>query len=153
MKKLGFLTLFFFLTTAALVYKFVLVGDVQENYDGRTAVNVSQNEVNYIRSEMRVFLKSFHEITVGIAAGDYKKIEEAAKRSGKYVRDNAPKGLPGKVPLRFKALGFDTQDRFDGIARSASNHKDTKLLLLELGQLMKNCTACHNSYTFRVVEP
>lgn len=153
MKKLGFLTLFFFLTTVALVYKFVLIGDVQENFDGRTSVNVSQNEVNYMREEMRAFLKSIHEIMAGISEGNYDKIEKAGKRSGKYVRDNAPAGLPGKVPLRFKSLGFDTQDRFDIIARGARNHNDTKVLFAELGEVMKNCMACHNSYTFRVTEP
>ncbi len=153
MKSLGFLALFFFLTTTMLVYKFVIIGEVEENYDGRTAVVVSQNEVNYIREEMRVFLKSFHGITAGISSGNYEMIEKAAHRSGKYVRDHAPGTLVGKIPLRFKSLGFDTQDRFDELAESAKAHKDTQFLLSELSGIMKNCAACHNSYTFSVVEP
>lgn len=153
MKSLVLLTLFFFLTTLGLVYKFVIVGDVEKNHDGRTAVLVNQYEVNYIRREMRVFLKNFHDITEGIANSNYSKVQAAAQRSGKYIRENAPDGLAGKVPLRFKSLGFDTQDRFDDLAEAAKDRKEPKVLMSKLGGIMKNCAACHNSYTFKVVAP
>lgn len=136
-----------------LLAKFVVIGDVQENFDGRTAVNVTQDEDTYIRNEMRVFLNSFYEITSGIANNDYLKIEKAARRSGRYVTENAPTGLPGKVPLRFKSLGVDTQGRFDELADDAKSGKSTKYLLSKVGDILRNCNACHASYTFNVVEP
>ena len=153
MNKLVFLTVFFFLTTVGLIFKFVVVGDVQEHYDGRTAVKVNQNEINYLREKMRGFLTSFQAITEGIAREDYKGIAKAARLSGKYVRDNAPAGLVGKVPLRFKSLGFDTQDRFDELAQAAVEHRDSKYMMTKLSEIAKNCMACHYSYTFKVIEP
>ncbi len=153
MKKLAFLTVFFFLTTVGLVFKFIVVGDVQKHYDGRVAVKVNQDEVNYIREKMRGFLSSFQEVADGIAKENYEEVASAARRSGKFIRDNAPAGLVGKVPLRFKSLGFDTQDRFDVLAQAAKEHRDPKYLLSQLSAIAKNCAACHYSYTFKVVGP
>jgi cytochrome c553 len=136
------------LISTGITYKFVIQGNVTESTDGRTAIQLDNNERDLVLSEMRVFLESVQQITSGISEDDMELVAEHARKSGRSAQTEVPGSLIGKLPLSFKKLGFDTHARFDELALDAEQLGDRDHTLSQLNTLLKNCVACHAAYRF-----
>ncbi len=131
-------------------YKFV-TGSVAPSEDGRTSVILNKDERNLIMSEMRAFLVSLQAVSQAITENDIDKVASLATKAGMEAEANTPGSIFRKIPLTMKTLGLDTRRKFDEIAKTAKEQKDTKVLRKQLDSLMNNCIACHA--TFRLPEP
>ncbi len=142
------LTLLLALVIAALIYVFVIRGQVLPASDGRSAILLAPGERDLVLTEMRDFLVALQQISQAIADDDATTAVRAARRVGAASQHQVPPGLVGKLPLAFKRLGFDTHARFDELALNIEQFGDTAQALAELAALMNNCTACHAAYRF-----
>jgi superfamily I DNA/RNA helicase len=136
------------LLLTGVIYKFVIQGDVIESVDGRTTIQLDNNERDLVLSEMRVFLESVQQITRGISDKNMNRVAEYARKSGQNAQMEVPGSLIGKLPLPFKKLGFDTHAKFDELALDAEQLGDRGHTLSQLNVLLKNCVACHAAYRF-----
>ena len=114
---------------SAMGYKFIIAGSTEPGTSGRTAIIMDAGEREFVLAEMRAFLISVQEITEGLSDGDMKAVASAAKTSGRAAVHGAPGTLMGKLPIGFKKLGMDTHQKFDQLAREASEIGDKDLLL------------------------
>jgi hypothetical protein len=140
------------LVSAGITYKFVYQGSVAERLDGRMAILLEKNERDLVLSEMRIFLESVQQIVDGISDKDMQRVAESARKSGVSAQAAIPGSLVGKLPLSFKQLGFDTHQKFEGLALDADDLGDPDHTLSQLGTILKNCVACHSTYRFEVVK-
>ena len=151
-KTTTILALFFFLTTVALIYFFVFKGKVASTAkDGRVVVELTKENTEFALAEMRGFLESVQQINEGLLNKNIEQIEKAAKKSGGFVIDHAPKGMMASLPVGFKKLGFATHDLFDEIADSIQVNKNFDRTHSQLGKLLNNCVACHKAYKIQIV--
>lgn len=130
----------------AMVYMFMIRGNVTESSDGRTAIILEQGERDLVLEEMRGFLEGVQTITQGLAENDMKSIAEAAKKIGMANAGGVPVALMAKLPLEFKTLGMATHKAFDALSMEAQDLGDAKTVLAQMAELMNNCTTCHSIY-------
>lgn len=125
--------------------------EVTSAADPRTPVSLSDDEIDFIRREMRGLLDSVREIVDATAANDPKRLAAAARKAGMNGPEatHIPPTLAPKLPLEFKKLGLATHRGFDQIALDAEKFGATELTYRQLAELMNNCTACHG--TWRIV--
>ncbi len=138
------------LSTSFMAYKFILSGSVEKSEDGRLAVQLTQNERDFVLTEMRTFLESVQQIIQGIANNDFEAIAQAARKVGRAAQQSAPGALVGKLPLEFKTLGFDTHTQFSQLALDAEQLGDGEHTMDQLSTLLQNCVACHATFKFNV---
>lgn len=136
------------MVAAGMTYKFIFHGAVQPTADGRQAIQLDDNERQLVLAEMRAFLESVQQITVGIAQNDMERVAASARKVGLATQQAVPASLVGKLPLTFKKLGRDTHAKFDAMALDAEQFEDSGHSLSQLGTLMQNCVACHAAYRF-----
>jgi hypothetical protein len=119
--------------------------------DQRTPIALSDDEINFIRREMRSLLDSVREIIDATAAKDPGRIVAAGRKAGMNGPEatHIPQTLAPKLPLEFKKLGLATHRGFDQIALDAEKLGATDLTYRQLADLMNNCTACRG--TWRIV--
>lgn len=132
------------------IYKFVFQGSTTQSSDGRIAIHLDAAERDLVLTEMRTFLEAVQLITTGIAENNMQQVAQAAKTVGKAAQGEVPGTLIGKLPIEFKKLGFDTHQKFDHLAMNAEEFGDNTTALIELSELMQNCTACHATYRFEI---
>ncbi len=118
--------------------------------DKRQVILLSEEERNFVLTEMRNFLDSVQGIIGAVAEGKPKDAGPAALRSGMHVMRNAPQSMMGKMPMEFRMLGMDTHQRFAAIAEEASAMADEKKILKQLSEMLSNCGACHQGYRIAV---
>lgn len=135
------------IVVAGLGYKFT-VGNVKPSDDGRQAVVLSKDERNALLLEMRLWLQSTQSILSASLANNFDEVVNSAKASGMSAEAGTPGSLFRKLPVEMKALGFDTREKFDGIAESAAKSKDANQVVAKLSVAMNNCIACHEMYRF-----
>ncbi|MGV8935134.1 MAG: hypothetical protein ACOH1I_10945 [Gallionellaceae bacterium] len=132
---------------AMFAYKFT-VGEVAPSEDGRMAVILNKNEHNALMKEMRNWLQSSQSILAAATANDFDTVSKVATAAGMIAEADVPGPLFRKIPLEMKALGFDTRKKFDQIAADAVKLKDSNHTVAQLSVAMKNCIACHATYSF-----
>jgi len=132
--------------SGTLAYKFLLRGAVVPASDGRSAILLAPGERDLVLAEMRAFLQSVQEIAAALGEGSLDDVAEAARRVGVAAQHEVPSSLVGKLPGEFKLLGFDTHRKFDQLALDAEQLGDADHTLVQLGELMRNCLACHAAY-------
>lgn len=130
----------------AMAYKFVISGETVLASDGRQALVLTPPERDIVLTEMRTFLQSVQQITLGVSKQDMSIISNAAKAVGAAAQNSVPGSLVKKLPLEFKKLGFDTHQKFDQLALDAEEFGDPVQSLQQLTELMSNCVACHELY-------
>ena len=131
--------------SAFLAFKFMVAGETEQSTDGRTAIIVTAAERDQILLEMRMFVETVQTIIIANTTGDTSSISRAAKDVGKAAQGQMSSALVGKLPMGFKKLGFDTHSRFDQLGLDAAQMSPEQISQ-ELGALMGNCVACHNTY-------
>jgi hypothetical protein len=116
--------------------------------DPRTPIALSDDEINFIRREMRGLLDSVREIIDATAANDPGRIVAAGRKAGMNGPEatHIPQTLAPKLPVEFKKLGLATHRGFDRIAQDAEKFGATDLTYRQLADLMNNCTACHGAW-------
>jgi len=152
-KKCPVIIVFLLLIIAGGIYKFIFQGSVSESTDGRIAIHINGGERDLVLGEMRMFLESVQKITIGVNEGDMKLVAESARTVGKAAQAAVPGTLMGKLPVEFKALGFDTHSKFDELALHAEQLGDPEYSLRQLSALMNNCIACHSAYKIEMTSP
>ncbi|MCP4316328.1 MAG: cytochrome c [Hyphomicrobiales bacterium] len=138
------------LVLLVVVYVFVIQGRFAETDDGRTVIQLSSSERDFVLAEMRGFLESVETITLGLKTQDMKSIAASAQKMGMANAASTPVALMAKLPADFRALGMATHEAFDALAVEAQDMGDAQVILGELADLLGNCTSCHAGYRFDV---
>ena len=131
----------------AMAYRFI-AGEVQPSDDGRLAIQVTKDEHSMLMQEMRAWLQSSQAIMLAANKQDFAEVGRIAKAAGMSAEADVPGALFRKIPVQMKRLGFDTRQKFDGIAADAVKLKDSRHTLEQLGMAMQNCINCHAAYRF-----
>ena len=127
-------------------YKFMIQGSTVESSDGRLAIQLNAGERDMVLAEMRAFLETVQNIVRGVTEDDMQFVAESARKVGMAAQGEVPGSLVGKLPIKFKKLGFDTHTKFDQLALDASDMGDKDNVLIQLSVLMQNCVGCHAAY-------
>jgi hypothetical protein len=140
----------FYLAGAALVFFALFSGKIKAgNEDERSALALTSSEKAYVLAQMRYFVESIQTISAGLADGDHAAAVEAAAARGLKRNQNDPafpQTLSAKLPMDWKQFGGSTRRGFDTLADTIGKNEDPRPSLKELGEVMKNCVACHASY-------
>ena len=148
--KQGFILTVFLL--AALPAPVVLAQanppDVQANpeLDSRRTIVTRPNERTRILANMRMYLVGLQAMTEALARDDMQAASAAARKMGSVNLHDIKLMFPNKASVEFHGLAFEVHRDFDGIAKDAEVRKDPKLMLTQLGTVMKKCTHCHETY-------
>jgi len=124
----------------------MIQGSTTESTDGRLAIQLNAGERDMVLGEMRAFLDTVQKIVKGVSEDDMKLVADSARKVGMSAQGDVPGSLVGKLPMKFKKLGFDTHTKFDQIALDASDMGDKDNMLIQLSVLMQNCVGCHAAY-------
>jgi hypothetical protein len=116
--------------------------------DPRTPIMLSDDEINFIRREMRGLLESVREILDATSSNDPQRIIAAGRRAGMNGPEatHIPQTLAPRLPMEFKKLGLATHRAFDQIAFDAEKIGATDRAYRQLADVMNNCTACHGTW-------
>ena len=122
------------------------VAEMHSAPSGRTPIQLTLTEREFVLTEMGLFLQSVQKIVNGIASGNMALVAEYARKSGRAAQADMPASLPEKLPASFKQLGSDTHRKFDELALDAEQLGDGEHSLSQLGHLLGNCVSCHSAF-------
>jgi hypothetical protein len=134
------------LVIAAMAYKFIVAGSVEQAEDGRAAIVLEPTERAFVLAEMRSFVDGLQQLTAALANDDPKAAAAAARTMGMAAAHAAPAPMVGKLPLEFKTLGFSVHREFDTLALDAESLGDARHTLGQLAGTLQKCVACHAAY-------
>ena len=122
--------------------------DAQANpeVENRRGIMTRPNERARILSNMRMYLVGLQAVTEALARDDMQAASAAARRMGSVNLYDIKLMFPSQASIEFHELAFQVHRDFDGIAKDAETKKDPKLMLTQLGSVMKKCTYCHATY-------
>ena len=122
--------------------------EVTSVVDQRTPIVLSDDEINFIRREMRGLLESVRKILDATSSNDPQRIVAAGRRAGMNGPEatHIPQTLAPKLPMEFKKLGLATHRAFDQIALDADQFGDSQVTRRQLVEMMRNCNACHATW-------
>ena len=148
--KQGFFLAVFLLTAlpAPVVLAQANPPDVQANpeLDNRRTIVTRPNERTRILANMRMYLVGLQAMTEALARDDMQAASAAARKMGSVNLYDIKLMFPNKASVEFHELAFEVHRDFDAIAKDAEVKKDPKLMLAQLGTVMKKCTHCHETY-------
>ncbi|MBG0810760.1 hypothetical protein IY145_15415 [Methylosinus sp. H3A] len=124
-----------------------------EDADSRVAVAMTAPEKAFVLGQMRLFVKSIEQIVSALASGDRATAAQAAAARGgaRFQAENAmPPTLGAKFPETWRSFGQPMRKGFDELAKGLADGEGESRSLARLGELMRNCVACHESY--RIVD-
>ncbi|MBV2139248.1 MAG: hypothetical protein B6D72_02115 [gamma proteobacterium symbiont of Ctena orbiculata] len=140
------------LVIVGVFYKFLWQGEVAPASDGRSAIQMPQQERDLVLREMRGFLQAVQAILIAVDKENTQGIVDAAREVGAAQQQAMPGTLVKRLPAEFKMLGFDTHRRFDQLALDAEQLGDVQHSLQQLAGLMTNCVSCHASYRLDLID-
>lgn len=141
------------LVTLGMAYKFIVAGSTTASADGRTAIILERGERDFVLREMRGFLAGLQRIDDALSRDDMQGVAKASRELGTPKTHDAPVAILGKLPLEFKRLAFGVHRDFDAIAADAERGGTSKRTLGQLSDVLRKCTACHESYRFNDAVP
>ena len=150
MGKLGWLlSLVLAIALGWMAYTFLVKGQTVPYADGRTSILLAPGERNKVLGEMRDVLAGVQAIIEDTTSGDLKAAEAKARSMGMAAaaQDTA---IIAKLPLDFKSLGLGLHRSFDDLADSIAATDDPVSVLGDVGNLMLQCVACHDTYRLGV---
>ena len=119
----------------------------QKHGDTRIAVQLSGAQRQHVLAEMRGLLHSTQGIVEGLALGDMKLVQSAAKAAGMDGRKTTENQIMHKkMPPEWMRLGMSAHKSMDEIAAMAAKNMPAKDIQLKLVQTMNACIACHSAY-------
>jgi hypothetical protein len=134
------------LLTAVMAYKFIIAGSTTSAADGRPAIILEPGERALVLREMREFVAGLQRIDDALSREDMKDVAKASRALGATKTRDVPTAMMGKLPMEFKALALSVHSDFDTIAMDAEWTGLPKRTLGQLSDVLKKCTACHESY-------
>lgn len=117
-----------------------------EGQDKRISLGFTDSEKADFLSEMRQMLASIQGVIAGIGEGDRELIIKSARYSGNRMARETSESIKMKTPQSFKDIGGPTHMMFEELAIRAETD-DMGTLASFTGELMKQCLACHATYT------
>lgn len=141
------------LVTLGMAYKFIVAGSTLPAADGRTAIVLEPGERDFILREMRGFLVGLQRMDEALSRGDMQEVAKASRTLGTPKTHDVPVAIMGKLPLQFKRLAFGVHGDFDSIAAEAERGAKPERTLGQLSDVLRKCTACHESYRFADAAP
>lgn len=116
--------------------------------DTREAAVRTEAERAFILGQMRLFLQSTQAITSALAKNDLKTVmDEAAARGRKGTPlSEIPPAMKAKETPAWTAMMAGARTGFDDMAKAAHDGAPPIELIGMLGDTMRNCVACHQSY-------
>lgn len=117
--------------------------------DQRQVLKLPPDERHLVLQEMRSFVLAIKEITAGLAERDMPRVAESARRMGSEAASAIPPRVVRKLPEPFRRMAGKVHKSFDRLALDAETMGDRGLALEQLGRLMGQCVACHETYRIR----
>lgn len=114
--------------------------------DTRQPLALNAGEANFLRSEMRDFLKGLQRIVEAASRNDMKAITVTARSLGMAVAHHVPPALRSKLPAEFKKQGHGVHTAFDDMARDAESLGDALQTQKQVGQVLEQCVTCHTLF-------
>ncbi|MGH1588813.1 hypothetical protein ACRBEV_11105 [Methylobacterium phyllosphaerae] len=116
--------------------------------DEREPIARTETEQAFILGQMRLFLASTQAITSALATDDRATIANEATARGRTGTPLSaiPVGLKAKETPAWGAMMGGTRKGFDDLAEATRSGAPTATLIGMLGETMRNCVACHQSY-------
>ncbi len=120
--------------------------------DARQSIPLNAEERAVILTEMRGLLAGLQEITAALADNEMAEVARLAKSLGMQMVQIVPLSMSirQKLPRGFKQLGFAVHQDFDLMALDAKNLGDSQQTLMQLGDTLAKCVACHAAYQITV---
>ena len=105
-------------------------------------------EREFVLGQMRLFLGSIQTILTAAAGGDMKTIAtEAAARGRKGTpASSIPPTMKAKETAGWTSLMGGVRSGFDSVADAAASGATPQDITGRVGEVMRNCVACHQSY-------
>ncbi len=146
MGKLGWIVaLILAIGLGGMSYTFLVKGQTVPYADGRTSILLSPDERNKVLGEMRGVLAGVQTIIEETTAGNLDAAEKQARAMG-MAAASQDTAIIAKLPLDFKSLGLGLHGSFDDLADSIAATDDPLTVFDDLGTLMLQCVACHDTY-------
>ncbi len=116
--------------------------------DTRTPAMRTEAEREFILAQMRLFLQSTQAIAAALARNDLATVAgEASARGRKGTPlSEIPAGMKAKETPAWTAMMGGARAGFDTIATAAHDGASATVLMGMLGDTMRNCVACHQTY-------
>jgi hypothetical protein len=116
--------------------------------DAREPTARTESERVFILGQMRLFLQSTQAIAAALATDDLKTVAgEAAARGRKGTPLSAiPPGMKAKETPAWTTMMGGARGGFDDLADAARAGAPPIKLLGMLGETMRNCVGCHETY-------
>lgn len=120
--------------------------------DARDAAVRTPAEKAFILAQMRLLLGSVQAISAGLADGDMKTVATEATARGRKGTplSEIPPGMKAKETPLWGTMMGGVRAGFDGMADAAAQGAPPVKIMGMLGETMRNCVACHQTY--RLVE-
>ena len=134
------------LVIVAMAYKFIVAGSTEKAADGRVAIILEPGEKALMLREMRGFLSGLQGVMDALSREDMQAVAKASRALGAAHAGGVPAEMLGKLPLEFKTLALGVHSDFDTIAMDAEWTNLPKRTLGQVSDVLKKCTACHDSY-------
>ena len=112
--------------------------------DDRERIVLPAPARNMVLVEMRLMLESVAGVVAALSEGERAAAAQAARASGMVMAVDPH--LRELLPAAFVELGMATHQGFDALADQIEQGADEQTALAELGALMQNCIACHDTY-------
>jgi acylphosphatase len=138
------------LVIAAMAYKFIVAGSVQQAEDGRVEILLEPGERDLMLREMRAFVESLQLMSDALSRDDMAGVAKAARAMGTAKAHDVPLSMIAKLPLEFKTLAFGVHGGFDAIANDAETMGMPKHTLAQLSEVLQQCVACHSGYQLKI---
>lgn len=117
-----------------------------KDIDKRSGIMTRPNERTHILINMRKYLKGIQAATEALARDDLPAATEAVRAMGSINLYEVRLMFPNAAAIEFRQLAAEMHRDFDSIARDAQEKKDGKLMLAQIGAIMKKCVHCHDTY-------
>ena len=121
---------------------------------GRVVVEFPEPAHRHLREAMVRYLAGVHEVVAHMASGEYEAAAEAAEnRVGRGAMGRHGTGMgPGRfMPAEMRSLAHGMHAAGSELAE-AIRGGDGREMTVALERVLSNCTACHSSYTAKVIE-
>ena len=112
--------------------------------DDRERIVLPAAARNMVLAEMRMMLESVAAVVAALSEGDTAAAAQAARASGMAMAVDPH--MRELLPAAFVELGMATHQGFDALADQIEQGADQETALAELGALIQNCVACHDTY-------
>jgi len=113
--------------------------------DGRTVLDFTASEQEFVLTQMRGVLANVQSIVDGLATGNAQLVAESARKNGAAAM-TAEVSLMVKLPPAFQQLNLQLHTGFDELAAAAGANESREALLQRLSGLLGTCVACHATY-------